>query len=270
MSDTSSNILDPKRPWLTDERELPSNMNWLQTLFNPAGESPRLHFTRAWTMLFMMQLLIILVPFAIAAVINMAGGNGKPVGAFGLYATPVVFIVTTLMSYVIHSRRLRDAGKLPVLAIVPLIPLVLAGLALFATTEAESAKYDKRFDMRQEFLADPDAFRAKQNEQQKKAREEAEQRAAEAEAKGEEPKPQQGPRGRPGPGGPGGTMGLEKPLPPKAQTVLKASLPTFQNVIILLSGFVAIWSLLWVARVPFFGTYPGDPESRASSRTYEN
>ena len=59
MSDSTTTVLDRKRPWLTDERELPANMNWLQTLFNPTGTSPRLHFTRAWTLLFMLQLLVI-------------------------------------------------------------------------------------------------------------------------------------------------------------------------------------------------------------------
>ena len=254
MSDTTQ-PLDPKRPWLNDERELPAHMNWLHTLFDPTGTSPQLHFTRAWTALFMAQLMIILVPFVIALIINMAGGNGQPVGAFGLYATPVVFIVTTLMSYVVHSRRLNDANKPQLLAVIPLIPLIIAIVIFMGTAQQEAASYDERFEMRQEYLADPDAFRAKQREEQQKAREEAEQKAAEAQADGEEgaeaPQQQQAGQGRGGPGGPGGmTRNLDEPMPPKAQAVLKGALPMIQFVIIPLSGLIAIWSLVWVARAP--------------------
>ena len=260
MSDTST-VLDRKRPWLTDERELPGHMNWLQTLFNPTGSSPRLHFTRAWTLLFMLQLLIVVMPWFMALILNTAGGDGNAVGTFGVYATPVVFIITTLMSYVIHSRRLNDAGKTPLLAIIPLIPLVIALFAFMGGAQQQAAQYDRRFEARQEFLADPDAFRAKQRAEQQQAKEEAEKRAAEAEASGEaQPQEQQGQRrrGRGGPGGPG--MNLDQPMPPKAETVLKNSLPTIQMIIILLSAPIAIWSLLWVARVPFFGRYPGSEE----------
>lgn len=272
MSDTSSTVLDPKRPWLTDERELPRHMNWMETLFNPTGTSPRLHFTRAWTMLFVLQLLVIIVPFALALVLNMAGGDGKPVATFGVYATPVVFIVTTFMSYVIHSRRLNDAGKSQLWALVPLVPLMLGMLAFMGTASQQAAQYDKRFESRQEFLADPDAFRAKQREAQQKAKAEAEAKAAEAAENGEEAeadKSQQGQK-RGGPGGHGGPgASLDKPLDPKAPTVLKAALPMFQNVMIPLSALIAIWSLMWVARVPFFGTYPGE-ETFREKRVYES
>ena len=264
MSDTSSGqVLDPKRPWLTDERELPGHMNWLHTLFDPTGESPRLHFTRAWTLLFTLQTIVILVPFAIATVVNFAGGDGSPVGTFGVYATPVVFVITTLISYIIHSRRLNDAGKWPILALVPLVPLLLALAAFMATAMGEIQKYDQRFEQRQQYLADPDAYLERQLQESREAQAAARQRAAEAEANGEAaPQQRRGPSpGRGGPGGPG--AGVDKPLPPKAETVLKASLPTIQRIMIPLSALIAIWSLLWVARVPFFGTYPGDPDYRA-------
>ncbi|MGB3624594.1 MAG: hypothetical protein WA989_02125, partial [Henriciella sp.] len=80
------------------------------------------------------------------------------------------------------------------------------------------------------------------------------------------PQQQRGQRGRGGPGGRG--MGVEQPLPAKAPTVLKAALPMIQNVIIPLSALIAIWSLMWVARVPFFGTYPGEDAFR-DKRSYE-
>ena len=248
MSDTSSPVLDPKRPWLTDERELPSRMNWVQTLFNPTGKSPRLHFTRAWTMLFMLQLLVIVLPFTVALILDMAGGNGGPVGEFGVFATPVVFIVTTLMSYVIHVRRLNDAGKSPLWAFIPLLPLIVAIVLFMGGLQQQAAKYDERFELRQQYLTDPDAFLAKRHEDEQKAREGGE-----------------GQGRRPGQGGGISALSFEKPLPPKGETVLKAALPTLQMVMVPLSGLVAIWSLLWVARAPYFGTYPGSKDYQEES-----
>ncbi|MEQ9314233.1 MAG: DUF805 domain-containing protein [Henriciella sp.] len=261
MSDTSSPVLDHKRPWLTDERELPSHMNWMKTLFDPTGQSPRLHFTRAWTLLFTLQMIVILVPFSIASVVGLAGGEPESISTMGKYATPVVFIITTLMSYVIHSRRLNDANKNPLLALIPLLPLLIALGAFAMTTMGEVQKYDQRFEARQEYLADPDAYLQKQRDQRRAAQEAAEKKAAEAAANGEEA-PQQQRGQRRGPGGPGGSMSVDQPLQPKAPTVLKAALPVIQMIMIPLSGLIAIWSLMWVARVPYFGRYPGDDETR--------
>lgn len=262
MSDTTVTPLDPKRPWLTDERELPERMNWAETLFDPTGKSPRLHFTRAWTLLFTLQVVVIVIPFTIALVLSIAGGDGSTASTIGTYMTPVVFIATTLMSYVIHSRRLNDADKSPLWAIIPLVPLLI-GMALFANTAmSTAADYDKKFEMRQDYLANPDAFREKQRAE----RERAEQ---EAEAKGEE-KGEEGGRGRGGPQGAQGPVNLDQPLPPKTGYVLKAAAPTIQTVVIPLSGLIAIWSLLWVARVPFFGAYPGSEEAAGRpSRVYQ-
>ena len=245
MSDTSSQVLDPKHPWLTDERELPSRMNWVQTLFNPTGKSPRLHFTRAWTVLFMLQLMIIVLPFSIALVLDMAGGDGGPVGEFGVFATPVVFVITTLISYIIHVRRLNDAGKSPLWGFLPLLPLILALVVFMWGIQQQSAQYDERFELRQQYLTDPDAFLAKRHADQQKEG-----------------------RAQPGQGGGMSALSFEKPLPAKAETVLKAALPAIQMVMVSLSALVAVWSLLWVARVPYFGRYPGSEEP-IEKRPYE-
>ncbi|WP_084417849.1 DUF805 domain-containing protein [Henriciella litoralis] len=247
MSDATPQIIDPKRPWLTDERELPARMNWARTLFDPTGKSPRLHFTRAWTMLFAAQVIIVVLPFMVAAVLDMAGGDGSSVSTFGTFVSPIVFIVTTLMSYVIHSRRLNDADKPQLLALIPLLPLLVGMFLFFGTVTKTSTQYDKRYEMRQDFLENPEAFRLKQLEERKAAQE-----AAKASGK---PPPQR----RGGPGGPGG---VAEPLPPKAGYVLEAAAPSIQMAIIPLSALIAVWSLLWVARVPFFGRYPGDPDFR--------
>ena len=59
MSDAtaSQTALDPERPWITNEEDLPVRMSWFQTFLNPAGETPKLDFTRGWTVLFFAGLL---------------------------------------------------------------------------------------------------------------------------------------------------------------------------------------------------------------------
>ena len=162
MSDASNNIdaLDPQRPWITDARQLPSRMNWLDAMFNPTGKSPKLHFTRVWTVCFFLQLLIVVVPFGVGIVASLAGGDPKPIQTFGVYATPIVFIVTTYISFVAHSRRLNDAGKTSILAVLVLLPL-LAGMALSFMGIMKSAEaYDKLYAERAIYLENPDAWRA--------------------------------------------------------------------------------------------------------------
>lgn len=268
MSDSQQTALDPNRPWITDRRELPSHMNWVQTLFNPTGESPRLHFTRAWTALFVAQLLIVVVPVTVGFVIDLAGGDGSPVRKLGLYVSPVIFVVTTMMSYVIHSRRLIDARKPQILAIIPLVPLLI-GLALFAMTAmGTAAQYDQRFETRQQYLADPEAFMEKQREAQREAQRKAQEEAAANGAEEGGQQAQSGQRRGGPPGGRGQGMGPEQPLPPKGDFIMKAAAPTIQTVIIPISALIAIWSLMWVARVPFFGRYPG--EDSDESRAYQS
>ncbi len=138
----------------------PERMNWIQHLFNPTGKSTKIQFTRVWTICFFLQLLIIILPFFIGFVMSLAGGDPTGLTTFGVYATPIVFIVTTFFSFVVHSRRLIDARKWSFLSILVLIPL-FAALALFSMSIAgSSAQYDGLYEKRSEFLADPQAWRA--------------------------------------------------------------------------------------------------------------
>ncbi len=158
---TTPNVLDPDRPWITDERQLPSRMSWIGSLFNPTGKSPKLHFTRVWTVCFFLQFLIVVIPFGLGIVIGLAGGDPSGIKTFGLYASPVVFIATTIISFVAHSRRLNDAGKLSLWAVLVLIPLLI-GMALFMSgVMQKSAEYDEIYKRRAEYLAEPNAWRAR-------------------------------------------------------------------------------------------------------------
>ena len=237
MSQTTETVLDPKRPWLTDARELPGHMNWFETLFDPTGESPRLHFTRAGRFCSACSRSSS-SPFTIALVLSLAGGDGEGVSLFGTYATPIVFVVTTLLSYVIHSRRLNDAGKSPLWAILPLLPLLL-GAAFFANTAmSKAAEYDKKFEMRQDYLTDPEAFRERQREEREKAE-------AAAAKKGEQAQQRRG--------GPPSSLAadLKQPLPPR-QAMSSGGRPDDPVCHDPAQALIAIWSLMWVARSLFW------------------
>lgn len=136
MSDVSSTDagqpLDPKRPWITDPRETPSEMNWLQSFTNPLGETSRLHFTRAWTGLFYVR-LIWYVGFALLTAIFGAAGVENP----SAFVPPgwtflVLILFTALASIVLHIRRLADAKRSPLWAVLVAIPALamLAGLMM--------------------------------------------------------------------------------------------------------------------------------------------
>ena len=67
--------IDPHRPWIKDARDNPHEMNWGQTLFNPLGSSPKLHFSRAWTFMFMGRVLLFIVPVFAVFVASLSGAD---------------------------------------------------------------------------------------------------------------------------------------------------------------------------------------------------
>ncbi|MEM9938126.1 MAG: hypothetical protein AAFZ91_09585 [Pseudomonadota bacterium] len=174
MSDAANyeNALDPERPWITDQRQLPANMNWFSTLFNPMGKSPTLHFTRAWTLLFMLQLMCVVgIPLGLG-IVSLTGADTSGASAFTLYLTAIIFIVTTFFSFVIHTRRLNDASKLNIRAFIILVPLIAASVMFFTQVQQKSVEFDELYAERGVYLADPAAWEERQREQRRKAQEE--------------------------------------------------------------------------------------------------
>ena len=105
-ADTAGGI-DPNRPWITDPRDAPANMNWIETLTNPSGVTSRVHFTRAWTGLFFLRLSYFVFTASAAAVFATAGAS------FSLpnWVWPLLVIVTAFLSLILHLRRLADAQR---------------------------------------------------------------------------------------------------------------------------------------------------------------
>ncbi len=256
-------LIDPHRPWILDRRDDPSTMNWIQTLFNPMGQSSKLHFSRAWTFMFMGRVLLYLVPTFVVAVIGIAGvktesfNNPVNLGPIPVPAMLVPFVLFVLLteytSFVAHVRRLAEAGRSTLLAGLVLLPLMLGMLAFaggaamgIAQHEAQAAKAA----LEKEIAADPVRAAAAK---------------AEAEAKAKENPKAKKPQQRRGP-------------PPEPKTAGETAIGTGMGMALpiwLLASFGAmLWTLLFVARIPNggvgeFSTGSHIPENEALRRPYE-
>lgn len=149
--DYTAGAVDPARPWIRDERDAPAEMNWRNTLLNPFGKTYKLHFTRAWTFMFMGRLLLYIVPSFIAMIAGIAGVNTEGMNApvsLLLFSVPAVLLpfavftlVTEYTSFVVHMRRLTEAGRSAFMAVIVLVPLLLGLIAYALGTQGGAAQY---------------------------------------------------------------------------------------------------------------------------------
>lgn len=114
-------------PWLEDPSDDPARLNWLAAVFNPLGETSRLHFTRIWTGLFFTRLIVFIAPLAVTVLLTLSGANETGFSAIPVWGFPLFVVVTGLMSYVLHSRRLTNAKRNPIWALLVILPLMFAG-----------------------------------------------------------------------------------------------------------------------------------------------
>ncbi len=238
--DTSLGEIDPHRPWIRDERDDPGAMNWAETLLNPMGETSKLHFSRAWTFMFLGRVVLYLVPSFVVAILGISGVAPEifntPLDLL-IVTIPAVLVpfalftvVTEFTSFVAHTRRLADAARPTWLAAIVLVPMILGLVAYAAGTTMGAAQHRKM-----------NAPPAEKTETAPK------DGAAAAEAKPEEkPKGQQR-RGPPGPPGP-----PQSERQAAVSTGLGMALPIWG----LASFGVMIWSLAFVARLPNGGQGP--------------
>lgn len=268
MSDaiSSQTPIDQERPWINEQDGDPARMSWLDTFLNPAGESPKLHFTRAWTILFFAGILA-WPGFGLASFIaGAAGMDTSGLSAFHGYLIAVVVGVSSILSFVIHSRRLNHAGKTSLWAIIVLLPLVLGSLAFMGGVSGKAAQYQDLYEKRAVYLEDPAAWREQRLQERRDAQAAAQKAREEAEAAraaGEEPSGEgaqnRGQRRGP-PGGFGGGPSPENPLPDKEAFIVRPNLMSFYGLIVLLSIPIMIWSLTWVARTPNYGKTASQPD----------
>lgn len=141
MKPLDPTAIDPHRPWIKDARDNPHEMNWVQTFFNPLGASSKLHFSRAWTFMFLGRILLFIVPVFAVSIASLAGADlsaaWKPVKALVLPIPALLVpffaftVVTELTSWVAHVRRFHETHKSTLWAMIVLIPLIL-GLVGFS------------------------------------------------------------------------------------------------------------------------------------------
>lgn len=220
--------IDPRRPWIRDFRDDPGAMNWAGTLLNPFGETSKLHFSRAWTVMFIGRLLLYIVPSVGAAILGIAGMNtgflNTPADLL-LFTVPALLLpfavfalITEFTSFVAHTRRLADAQRPAWLAVIVLVPMILGLAAYMAGTGMGAAQH-----------------RAATAPVTEAAAGDAEGRAAARK------RPEGRSRGR---GGPPGAPQSER------QAAVSAGLGMALPVWWLASTGVMIWTLVWVARLP--------------------
>jgi len=226
--DKTPGAIDPHRPWIRDHRDDPGAMNWAETLLNPFGETSKLHFSRAWTLMFTGRLMLYLVPAVTAGVVALAGVKtdvlNTPVDLL-LFTVPVLLlpftiftIVTEFTSFIAHLRRLADAQRPTWLAVIVLVPMVL-GLAAYAAGTGIGAAQHRAQNA-------PPA-----------AGVEAAKEGPTARPAGERRRPPQ-------------RRGPERAPQSERQAAIATGLALAIPVWWLGSSIVMAWSLVWVARLP--------------------
>lgn len=245
MTDTASTPLDPHRPWIEDPRDLPSEMNWVQSLTNPFGETSRLHFTRAWTALFFTRVIYFFGVGALSAVFALARAPALSIPA---WIWPLLVVVTAILSLILHVRRLADARRSPLWAVLVIVP-VLLGFVGFVMGAAGGA---------QQYQAAVEARNAPREAPAAPAETSGEGEAAEGEAAPAE-RPQ--PEGRRGPQ-------LDVTQISARDHALQAGLGFAQILWMISAFFVMLWSLLWVGRLPTGGGTIKERVAGVDSVTY--
>ncbi|MEL6414391.1 MAG: hypothetical protein AAFQ15_05565 [Pseudomonadota bacterium] len=129
-------------PWITDPADLPSKLNWAVALLLPFGETSRLHFTRVWTGLFFVRLIVFAVPIALSVLLSASGADDPGFSAIPLWGFPFVVFVTGLMSFVLHLRRLTNAKRSAVWSILAILPIVAGGLGFVAGLSEGGRDYE--------------------------------------------------------------------------------------------------------------------------------
>ena len=159
-------------------------------------------------------------------ILNLAGGNGGPLQALigGLLGVTIIF--TEIFSFVLHNRRMRDAGKSGFWAVLVLVPAMLALSSLAVLTPGLVKAHAAA-------VAEYEAKKAS-------AADESATAAIEADVNTSE----EG-RGRRGQGG-------RRNSEPQSQQafVMSRVMPAAGGLWALGSFFVMLWTLLWAARQP--------------------
>jgi len=235
---STSEPLDPKRPWLTDPDDLSASNPLWKTILIPFGTSSQVPFTRAWTFCFFARLLTLLLGYLLSQVLAVVFGIESATPVF-LFLFVLVFVLTLGFSFVSHVRRLADAGKPTILAGLVLAPLILGG-AMFTYQASKNVKVANGITAMMHLGKTAEKIESNQSANSgNRARPRGGQTA-------------RGPgrnsrRGRRGRGGQQGDNPQE--YNPTMMVVFMSIFPAI-GVWFLTATGVFFWSLMWVARLP--------------------
>ena len=236
MNDRDTNAdtagaIDPNRPWITDPRDAPANMNWVETLTNPSGVTSRVHFTRAWTGLFFLRLIYFVGTATAAAVFATAGSSFSVPN----WVWPLLVIVTAVMSLILHVRRLADAQRSAIWASLVLLPVIVGSAGFLGGVAMGGAQYDQLVAQREARAIEIPAPEVPA---------EAAPTTAEAGAGDDEEQSEQS--GQRGPQ-------VDVTEVSQRQHALNTGFGLAQTAWAPFAFFVMLWSLLWVGRLPTGG-----------------
>ena len=142
MSD--ADLIDPKHPWIDDPSDAPGGMNWLESFFDPTGETSRVHFTRGWTALFFARLLFLICTSAFVFIMMSAGAEDPQAFSPPPWAFPALVTLTAFMSMILHVRRLANARRSPLLGLLVALPVLLGAGAFMIGTAQGGQEYEKK------------------------------------------------------------------------------------------------------------------------------
>lgn len=234
MTETSSAPLDEARPWITDPGELPRNMNWFAALFNPFGRSPKLHFTRVWTLLLLPRILLYVGLLQLGTATSVAEIVGK---IFPVLLLEIIFFISAV-------RRLNDSGRSVFFAWALFLP-ALAGLGIaFAMMPSAQVAY-------KEAVAEYQT--AKEDGTEGRRAGVSGRDVARASRGGG------GGRGRRGRRGGGGEPGAQAGPPQEVPFLIQKTMGPAGGLWFLGSLIVTIWSAAWLARLPRKADHLAEP-----------
>lgn len=226
MMETRSEALDEARPWITDPDELPRNMNWFSALFNPFGRSPKLHFTRVWTLLLLPRIFLYFGLLQLGTSSSIGEVIGK---VFPILLLEIIFFISAM-------RRLNDSGRSVFFAWALFVPAILGvGAAVALVPSAQAGFKDAVIEFQN----------AKENGTEGQRSGVSGRQVSQAARGGG------GRGGRRGRGGRGGGPGGPASGPPQETPfVIQKTMGPAGMVWFFGSLFITIWSAAWLARLP--------------------
>lgn len=118
---TNPDVYDPHHPWISGPDEDPSKADWAKEFMDPSGTTKKPVFLRGQSLLGITRLAVIVASLYFSGETFV---SDSPLWGIGIFFLGMTLLL--ILSMVSHVRRLRDAGKTPLLALIIAIPFILS------------------------------------------------------------------------------------------------------------------------------------------------